>query len=81
MTPIITAQLFPKVESHLIELLRSLRPDEWTLPTIAGAWTVRDVAAHLLDTETRRVSMSRATRAAAAPAIRSSDDLSRSSTG
>ncbi len=75
MTPIITAQLFPKVESHLIELLRSLRPDEWELPTIAGAWTVRDVTAHLLDTETRRVSMGRAKKATAAPAIGSSDDL------
>jgi uncharacterized protein (TIGR03083 family) len=75
MTPIITAQLFPKVELYLLELLRSLRPDQWELPTIAGAWTVRDVAAHLLDTETRRVSMGRATKATAAPAIGSSDDL------
>ena len=75
MQPILTASLFPVIESHLIELLRSLRPDEWELPTIAGAWTVRDVAAHLLDTETRRVSMGRATQATAAPAIRSSDDL------
>jgi uncharacterized protein (TIGR03083 family) len=75
MQPILTAALFPVIESHLIELLRSLRPDEWKLPTIAGAWTVRDVAAHLLDTETRRVSMARATKATAAPAIGSSDDL------
>ena len=47
------------IERHLLELLRSLDRDEWDLQTIAGVWTVRDVAAHLLDTELRRLSMGR----------------------
>lgn len=40
-------------------LLRSLTEEEWNAPTVAGAWTVRDVAAHLLDTGLRRLSMHR----------------------
>src|SRR5688572_23648886 len=56
---IVTAHLFPVVERRLLELLRSLDRDEWDLQTIAGVWTVRDVAAHLLDTQLRRLSMGR----------------------
>ena len=47
------------MDAQLIELLRSLTPDEWALQTIAPAWKVRDVAAHLLDTALRRLSMVR----------------------
>ena len=47
------------IERHLLELLRSLDRDEWDLQTIAGVWTIRDVAAHLLDTQLRRLSMGR----------------------
>ena len=54
-----TAHLFPVVEHRLLELLHSLDRDEWDLQTIAGSWTVRDVAAHLLDTQLRRLSMGR----------------------
>jgi uncharacterized protein (TIGR03083 family) len=57
--PIFTAHLFPLVDAQLIELLRSLEPSEWDLPTIAPSWRVRDVAAHLLDTPLRRLSMGR----------------------
>ena len=56
MKPILTAHLLPVVEAHLLELLRSLRPDEWALQTIAPAWKVKDVAAHLLDTQLRKLS-------------------------
>jgi hypothetical protein len=48
--PILCAHLLSKVDGHLLELLASLRPDERFLPTISPQWTVRDVAAHLLDT-------------------------------
>ena len=37
------------MHSALIELLRGLPDDAWNLPVGAGEWTVRDVAAHLLD--------------------------------
>ena len=59
MKPIFTAHLFPPIDARLIELLRSLEPYEWDLPTIAGAWKVHDVAGHLLDTPLRRLSMGR----------------------
>jgi uncharacterized protein (TIGR03083 family) len=57
--PIFTAHLFPLIDARLIELLRSLEPSEWDLPTIVPSWKVRDVAAHLLDTPLRRLSMGR----------------------
>jgi uncharacterized protein (TIGR03083 family) len=40
-------------------LLRGLSPGDWDRPTVAGAWLVRDVAAHLLDSSLRRLSMQR----------------------
>ena len=56
MKPILTAHLFPTVEARLLELLRSLAPDEWETRTVAPAWRVKDVAAHLLDTQLRKLS-------------------------
>jgi uncharacterized protein (TIGR03083 family) len=47
------------VDEALIDLLRSLTPEEWDLQTVAPAWKVRDVAAHLLDTALRKLSMVR----------------------
>jgi uncharacterized protein (TIGR03083 family) len=41
----------------LVELLRSLSPKDWDKPTLAKQWTVKDVAAHLLDTSMRTVSL------------------------
>ena len=57
--PILTAPLFAPLHDELVALLRGLRADEWSAPTAAGAWTVRDVAAHLLDTAIRRLSLQR----------------------
>ena len=56
MKPIITAHLLPIVEGRLLELLRSLTPEEWEVQTVAPAWKVKDVAAHLLDTQLRKLS-------------------------
>jgi uncharacterized protein (TIGR03083 family) len=53
LPPIFTAHLFPALEAKLIELLRSLVPDDWEKQTLAPGWKVKDVAAHLLDTQTR----------------------------
>ena len=75
MKPILTAHLFPAIEARLVELLRSLSPDDWEAQTVAPAWKVKDVAAHLLDTETRRLSMGRDGIRPAAPVIDSPDDL------
>jgi uncharacterized protein (TIGR03083 family) len=43
----------------LIELLRSLGPDAWEKQTLAPQWKVKDVAAHLLDTQLRKLSIAR----------------------
>jgi uncharacterized protein (TIGR03083 family) len=43
----------------LIGLLRGLEPQDWGRPTLAPAWTVRDVVAHLLDGQVRRLSFQR----------------------
>ena len=58
-SPILCAHLLRKVDDELIRLLASLRADEWDLPTVAPRWTVRDVAAHLLDTVLRKLSLVR----------------------
>jgi len=57
--PIPTIHLFPVLERELVQLLYSLTPEEWNKPTIARLWTVKDVAAHLLDGNIRTVSMLR----------------------
>lgn len=57
--PILCAHLLCKVDTELIGLLRSLSTEEWDLETIAPRWKVRDVAAHLLDTVLRKLSLAR----------------------
>jgi|SRR5438105_1362167 len=57
--PILTVHLFPPLESKLIELLKSLSASEWQAPTICRLWSVKDIAAHLLDGCLRRLSMVR----------------------
>ncbi len=57
--PINTVPLFPRLDSALTDLLRNLVPADWDKPTTASLWTVKDVAAHLLDTALRRLSMQR----------------------
>ncbi len=59
LPPILTAHLFPPIEEKLLELLRSLEPGDWERQTVAPRWKVKDVAAHLLDTALRKLSMAR----------------------
>jgi uncharacterized protein (TIGR03083 family) len=73
--PIPTAPLFPKLDGILLELLRSLAPEDWEKQTVSPRWKVKDVAAHLLDTALRGVSMGRDEHVAESPAIHSSADL------
>jgi len=40
-------------------LLERLKAADWARPTLAGAWAVRDIAAHLLDGDLRRLSLQR----------------------
>jgi uncharacterized protein (TIGR03083 family) len=51
--------MFRPVSGALVTLLRGLPVELWERPTIAGAWVVRDIVAHLLDTALRRLSFHR----------------------
>ena len=53
------AALFAPLHDRLLEVLRPLDDAGWLRPTRAGAWRVRDVAAHLLDNELRALSYRR----------------------
>lgn len=59
ISPIYTVDLFPPLHEELIALLRGLSPDDWERSTIAGRWQVRDVVAHLLDIDLRKLSVTR----------------------
>jgi uncharacterized protein (TIGR03083 family) len=54
-----TAPLFYGLHKHLMELLRGMTLRDWSRPTLARAWNVRDVVAHLLDGDVRRLSVQR----------------------
>jgi uncharacterized protein (TIGR03083 family) len=73
--PILCAPLLRKVDEKLVELLSSLSPGEWDLQTVAPRWKVRDVAAHLLDTALRKLSMVRDSWFVEAVDIRSPQDV------
>jgi uncharacterized protein (TIGR03083 family) len=75
LRPIFCARLIRKVDKALVDLLDSLTPEEWDAQTIAPAWKVRDVAAHLLDTALRKLSMVRDSWAADTVEIRSPQDV------
>lgn len=69
LKPIFIAHLFPKVDGMLLELLRSLSPEDWEKQTVSPKWKVKDLAAHLLDTALRGVSIARDGYAPPAPNI------------
>ncbi len=75
LKPILTAHLFPKLDGMLIDLLRSLAPEDWEKKTVSPKWKVKDVAAHLLDTPLRGVSIGRDGHVAESPGIDSAADL------
>lgn len=75
LDPILCAHLLRRVDEKLIELLSSFTSAEWDLWTIAPLWKVRDVAAHLLDTALRKLSIVRDACRVEAVDIRSPQDL------
>lgn len=54
-----TSHLFRPLGGELIRLLEDLGPEDWLRSTSAAQWTVKDVAAHLLDGDLRRLSAQR----------------------
>jgi uncharacterized protein (TIGR03083 family) len=57
--PVLVTDLFPLERAALLALLESLSQDDWSRPTIAGTWTVKDIAAHLVADDLGRVSRMR----------------------
>jgi hypothetical protein len=73
--PIDVVHMLPLLDKKLMELLCSLEPKEWQKPTVAKLWTVKDVAAHLLDGNIRILSMLRDDYKGEDPSINSHQDL------
>lgn len=59
LPPTDTRSYFRPVARELVALLHGLSDSAWEQPTVAGAWRVRDVVAHILDGSLRRVSFHR----------------------
>jgi len=57
--PIFVAELFCRIHGELLSLLGNLSGDDWNKPTAARAWVVKDIVAHLLDSDIRRLSYQR----------------------
>lgn len=57
--PVYAGHLLEPIHEELTSLLRSLTPEQWSLPTSSAEWRVRDVVAHLLDSDVRRLSFQR----------------------
>lgn len=51
--------LFAAVQEELLALLGDLSVAEWEAPTRSTSWSVKDVVAHLLDGDVRRLSLHR----------------------
>jgi len=75
LPPIFTAHLFPRLEAKLVELLRSLSAEDWEKQTVAPKWKVKDVAAHLLDTQLRKLAAAREPRQLGGPTLTSPAEL------
>ena len=59
LPPVYTAALFRPLHGELLGLLRTLSTADWTRPTVARGWKVRDVVAHLLDGDLRKLAACR----------------------
>jgi Mycothiol maleylpyruvate isomerase N-terminal domain len=59
LSPVYTSALFEPLHRELLAMLDRLDRRDWTRPTIAGSWQVRDVVAHLIEVDLRRLSVSR----------------------
>ena len=59
LEPCLTSHLFRPLLKELLITLRGLSEEEWQRPTVAPGWRVRDVAAHLLDGDLRKIAVYR----------------------
>ena len=75
LTPIHTVELFPALHAELVGLLRGIDERDWARPTLAASWRVRDVVAHLLDDDLRKLSGGRDRQQVAARSVSSYPDI------
>lgn len=54
-----TLPLMSRLHDELMQLLQNLGQGQWNVPTACAGWTVKDLAAHLLDGHQRRLSICR----------------------
>jgi len=59
LEPVLLVDRFAPLHAELIRLLRGLGPGDWHRPTACALWSVRDITAHLLDDDLRRLSFHR----------------------
>ncbi|HEX7623399.1 MAG TPA: maleylpyruvate isomerase N-terminal domain-containing protein [Anaeromyxobacteraceae bacterium] len=59
LAPTLVADLFLPLQEELVRALRGLPAGAWDLPTTSRRWRVREVAAHILDGQLRRISTQR----------------------
>jgi len=59
LEPVLLVDRLAPLHAELIGLLRGLGPSDWQRPTACALWSVRDIAAHLLDDDLRRLSFHR----------------------
>jgi uncharacterized protein (TIGR03083 family) len=57
--PVLVTDLFAPEREALLDLLGTLRDEEWTAPTICTGWSVKDIAAHLLGDDLGKLSRAR----------------------
>lgn len=57
--PLLVADRYAALQERLLLLLDELAPADWDRPVPGSRWRVRDVVAHLLDTDLRRLSYQR----------------------
>ncbi|MDL2719193.1 MAG: maleylpyruvate isomerase N-terminal domain-containing protein [Acidobacteriota bacterium] len=77
LAPTLAQDLFFPLQEELLGVLRGLPTGAWDLPTPSRRWRVREIAAHILDGQLRRISAQRDGHAPPPPAapIRGHDDL------
>ena len=75
LKPIFVTDRLARVEELLLDLLKGLDPADWERPTIVPGWTVKNIAAHLLDTHLRKLSIVRDGYAAEIPGASPATDL------
>ena len=59
LAPLDCAPLLVPLHGELLSLLSGLHPTDWQRPTVARQWSVKEIVAHLLDTDLRRLSFQR----------------------